>query len=197
MLSFLTQHSQWMRLKAELHANPRLQLGGWAILLLLLFVAQLELNSWQQAQQRQLQQLEQQISDLEHLQAEGQSLQLLETRQAQLQQVQSRHWQARTEGLAQANVRQALQSIQAPNWETRTVEVTSLQPTSHPQVWRLRGRFQGIWQRQLPVEVLDALYQHQPQLELREVQIRQARRNGSLEVQFELLVYGLQEGARR
>jgi hypothetical protein len=97
-----TSNQQLTNFLAEWHQNPRLRLGGWLILVIVMIYGFLLLSDWEQKIQGDYRNLSERLARLEFLARQKEWTERADAAKAVSVQLEGRFWKAETRGLAQA-----------------------------------------------------------------------------------------------
>ena len=167
--------------RAELKANPRLRLGVWVIVALLLFgwvfvVQPDRAAAAYSAYARAADQLTASHAVLAHREAwPG----LLASARDNGEALQARFWRAETEGLAKAGLQETLERMVA-DLDMRNVVIDSGASRAMPgmdSVWQVQARLDATFTPGAELKLLHALATHQRKLVIERLDLRRARQS--------------------
>ena len=183
-------------LAAELAANARLRGGVWLILGILLVYCILVQSERLDTAQRDYAAEAGRLAKAEHL-LEGQDWPaLLEAEREAHREIESRLWQAETEGLAQAKLQDALGgAIQNLDLRGPRIQSGTSQPVPDlPGVWRVQTRLDAGYRRGVEPRVLHALATYPKKLIVDRLDLHQRRRSSRLMLILSAYFVGVEAG---
>lgn len=185
-------------LRQQWHDSALLRQGVWGIGIVLLLYAVLWLDDRLTLTELRAQRLLDNRAELHSLEQQQHWPALLDRLQERQDQWLSHAWQARTVGLARAQVQEfvneAAAGSEVEGIDIRRTELAEPQPFEGG-LHEMRGRINASAEAsQVPWDWIAALDQHSPWLLLDSVQIRVGRRSGvALELEFRVLIRGLED----
>ena len=167
--------------QAELRANPRLRLGAWVIVALLLFgwVFVLQPDRAAAAYATHARAAEQLAASRAVLEHRDEWPELLAAARDSGEVLQARFWRAETEGLAKAGLQETLERIVA-DLDMRNVAIESGASRAVPDadaVWQVQARLAVTFTPGAELKLLHALATHQRKLVIERLDLLRGRQS--------------------
>ena len=168
-------------LAAELSANPRLRFGVWLILGILLGYGILVQSDRLAAAHADYAAELERLAKAEQVLAGRDWPALLEAEREKHRELESKFWRSETEGLAQAQLQDALVgAIEGLRFDRPRIRSGMSQPLPElPGVWRVQTRLDASYRPGVELEALHALATHPQKLVVDRLDLRRRERHDS------------------
>ena len=168
-------------LAAELAANPRLRWGVWLILAILLGYGMLVQSDRLAAAHTDYAAELERLAKAEQVLAGRDWLALLEAERERHRELKSKFWRSETEGLAQAQLQDALTGTIADlRFDNTRIRSGTSQPLSElPGVWRVQTRLDAAYRPGEALKALHSLAVHPQKLVVERLDLRRRERHDS------------------